>query len=449
MKSKLLALLNIVKSKYFLSLLSNGTNAIIGMVTISVLLRMLSIHDMGVWGFFLTILLLVDTLRSGFLATTVVKFYSGSTDERKIEVVGSTWFIAGCITLVFILVNIPAYFASLYVENQSVTLFLKFFGLNYVLSLPFFVANCVLQAKQRYDRLLILNFSNQGSFLFFILILIFIGRIEITTVIFVYLLSNLLSSSLALIMGWSEFRKFKYRSAGVTREMFDFGKFTVGTSISSTLLSTTDSFIINFFLGPAALAIYNAGTKLTQIIEIPMRSFVYTAMPALSENYNSGKKSEVIVVMKKYIGIFTIAMLPIIILTFIFAEYAILLLGGGKYVQTEAPNILRIYMMLAALYPAERFFALTLDVIHLPKINFIKVFIMFIVVAVTDLIAIYYTHSIYGVVGASIFSLLTGLLIGYFALNAYYEKFPFWNIYQYGYREIKELIRANKAKFLG
>ncbi len=419
------------------------------MLTISVLLRVLSIHDMGVWGFFFTMLLLGDTLRSGFLATTVVKFYSGASEERKNQVAGSAWFIAISITVILFLINIPAYFVSFYIENESLTLFLKFFGLNYLLSLPFFVANCLLQAKQRYDRLLILNLSNQGSFFVFILLLILFGKIHIHTVIYAYLTANILSSFIALVMGWSGLRKLRYKTRKVTREMFDFGKFTVGTTISASLLTTADSFIINFFMGPALLAIYSAGTKLTQIIEIPMRSFVYTAMPTLAEKYNLGRKSELITVMKRYIGVFTIAIFPVIILIFIFADYAILILGGGKYVQTEAPNILRICMIIAMLYPAERFFALTLDIIHKPKINFIKVIVMFFVVVITDLLAIHYTDSIYGVAAASFFTTLTGLLIAYFALNTHYQKFSLWNIYQYGYVEVKKLIRTNATRFFG
>lgn len=449
MKIKPLQIFSLLTNKYLLSLLSNGINAIIGVLTISVLLRVLSIHDMGVWGFFFTVLLLVDSLRSGFLATTVVKFYSGANEDRQKEVVGSAWFIGSTITMLLIVLNIPAYFFSSYVENQSITLFFKFFGLNYFLSLPFFIANCVLQAKQRYDRLLLLNLSNQGSFFVFILILIFIKKIDIHHVIYAYLLSNALSSLLSLVMGWSEFRKFKYKTYKVVKEMFDFGKFTVGTTISASLLTTTDSFIINIFLGPAVLAIYNAGTKLTQIIEIPMRSFVYTAMPTLAEKYNHGKKSELVLIMKRYVGIFTIAIFPVVILIFVFADYAILLLGGGKYVQTEAPNILRICMIITLLYPAERFFALTLDIIHRPKVNFIKVVIVLCVVIITDLLAIYYTKSVYGIAAATFFSMLTSLLIAYFCLNIYYEKFSLWGIYRYGFKEIVKLIKLNKAKYFG
>lgn len=447
MKAKRLFLFDILRNKNILSLASNGTNAVIGMITLSILFRNLTPEDMGNWGFFLTILLLVDTFRSGFLSTAFVKFYSGSSEERKNEIIGSTWSIAVIITSAFVLLNIPAYFVSLHVKDPSLTLFLRFFGVNYLLSLPFFVSNCVLQGKQRFDRLLILNFTNQGSFLALLLVMIFFHQLNIHVVLYCYLLSNFISSSLALISGWTEIKKLKFRKRSAIIELYNFGKFSVGTNLSATLLSSADSFIIKLFLGPAYLAVYNAGVKLTQIVEIPLRSFVFTAMPSLSAYFNSGQKDDLLIVMKKNIGLITFLLTPLLIFGIIFADYAILILGGAKYVSSEAPNILRIILIIAFLFPAERFFALTLDIIHKPKINFLKVVLMVFVTVVSDIIAIKITGSIYAVAATSIFSTLTGLLIGYYALNFNYQRFSFGSIYVVGYKELVYQVKHKYNRF--
>lgn len=448
MKSKINYLLNIVKSKYVLSLTSNGVNAIVGMATLSILFRSLTQEDMGNWVFFLTVLLLVDTFRSGFLTTAFVKFYAGADPARQNEIVGSAWFIAGSITLIFVLLNIPAYFLSLYVKDESVSLFLRFFSVNYVFSLPFFVANCILQGKQRYDRLLVLNFTNQGSFLVLLLIVIALGKINIHTVVYCYLASNFISSSMALVRGWSNITLFKYRNKQATLDLFNFGKFSVGTNLSATLLSSVDAFIIKLFLGPGILAVYNAGVKLIQVVEIPLRSFVYTAMPTLSSHYNAGEKNKVLSVMQSYVGMLTIAMIPFCIVGFIFADWAVLILGGSKYVTSEAPNILRIFLIMSLLYPAERFFALTLDVIHLPKINFLKVMLMLAVTISTDLAAVYFGGGIYAISMASVFVTLTGMVIGYYALNKHYQKFGILKMYQTGYLQVLYLIKENYQRIM-
>ncbi|NQX38581.1 Membrane protein involved in the export of O-antigen and teichoic acid [Pedobacter steynii] len=444
---KLRNFLKSLNNKYVLSLLGNGVMSIIGMVISIILRRVFSLEDMGIWLLFFSVILLVDTFRTGFLTTAFIKFFAGAEAQKAREIVGSTWYLAILITGILLLLNIPAYFISFHVENLGVALFLKWFGIAYVLSLPFFVTSCILQAKQRFDQLLFIRLFNQGSFVIFILLFIFFKRINITTVIYSYLLSNAVSSMISMLRGWSMINDIRMKTKESISTIYHFGKFSVGTNISATLLGTADSLIINFVMGPAALAIYDAGIKFIQFIEIPLRSFAATAMPALSTAFNNNKRMEVIDITKKYIGMVTIAIVPITIGTLIFADYAILILGGEKYVHTIAPNILRIVMIIALFYPADRFLALTLDVIHKPKINFYKVMLMVVVTVVTDFAGIYLTNSLYGVITATIFPTLTAIFIGYYALQKNYEKFGFWDIFSSGYQEMKYFLSSQYKKY--
>jgi O-antigen/teichoic acid export membrane protein len=436
-----------LNNKYILSLAGNGIMSGVGMITAIILLRALSLYEMGVWILFFTIFLLLDTFRSGFLTVAFIKFYSGAEKDKADAVVGSTWYIAGWITLLFSLLNIPAYFISLYVHNEGVSLFLKWFGVTYIVSLPFFVSTCILQGKQRFDQLLVLRLFNQGSFVSFLLLFIALDNININTVIYSYILSNALASLIAIVKGWTMLSKLKLKNKESLDELYNFGKFSVGTTRSSSLFVTADKFIINSFLGPAALAIYDTGGKLLQLVEIPLRSFIATAMPSLSSYYNKGLKAEVLKVMKKYIGTITLVLIPLTLIAFVFADYIILILGGEKYVNSPTPNVLRIFIIVALLFPIDRFLALTLDVIYQPKINFLKVIVMLIVTIITDLIGIYITGSVYGVAIATVFPILTGIWISFYALNKHYEKFDFMGIYTVGYNELKVMfnkLAANK-----
>ncbi len=440
MNLKFSSILTRLNNKYILSLAGNGIMSGVGMVTSIILLRALSISDMGIWILFFSSFQLLDTIRSGFLTVAFIKFFSGAEEKRGDEIIGSTWSIAIAITGFFLVLNIPAFFFAGYIENEGLSLFFKWFGVTYLVSLPFFVANCILQAKQRFDQLLILRIFNQGSFV--ILLFLFIARddINIHTVIYSYVISNLFSSLMGIINGWALLGKIKHVSQKALLELYHFGKFSVGTALSASLFGTADKFIINFILGPAALAIFDTGAKLIQVVEIPLRSFIATAMPTLSACYNQGLKKEVLVIMKKYIGMITIVLVPFIFLTFIFADYIILVLGGEKYVNSAAPDILRIFMIISLLYPVDRFLALTLDVIHQPKINFYKVIFMLIVTIITDCIGIYLTGNVFGVVIATVFPVLTGIFISFYALNRYYERFNFIDIYILGFKELKILL---------
>ena len=274
----------------------------------------------------------------------------------------------------------------------------------------------------------------------FIVILIVTGRINLPFVIFFYLLSNLITSIYALINGWAWISSFKQRSRKTIAEIYHFGKYSVGTSLSANLFSTSDTLIINFLLGKPALAIYNLGQTLMQLVEIPLRSFAITAMPELASAYNQDNRAGVIHIMKKYAGILSVLLVPVALLGCALADIPIYIIGGGKYVGTEAANVFRLFLTFAILFPPDRFFALTLDVIHRPRVNFYKVLLMLGVNISSDFLGYYLTHSVYGIAFATVLPILTGTIIGYWALNKY-DKFSFWNIFKVGYSETLLLAR--------
>ena len=414
--------------------------AIFGMLTIAILYRALSVEDIGVYVFFMTILGLIDTLRSGFLTTSFIKFYAGTSESRGNEVAGSAWWLALAITGGSILLNVLTFFLSSYISNEGMILFLKYFSLISLATLPSFMANLVVQGEKRFDRLLWMRLINQVLFTGTVIVLAFMDKSTLNAIIITYIVSNFIASLVTIFLGWTRIGSLKYFSKTTFMELFHFGKYSMGTSVSSNLFRVTDTFFINFFLGPAALAVYNLGGRLLQIVEIPLLSFAASGMPSLSSHYNNGQKEEMMLVMKKMVGMLSIVIIGIAIVSIIFAEPIIMLIGGGKYVDTAAPNIFRLFMSMAVMYPADRFFALGVDVIHKPKINFYKILVMLVVNLLGDYIAVTVFHSIYAIVIANIFPMLVSIIVGYIPLNKYF-KFNFWNIYVVGYKEVILFIK--------
>ncbi|MCF2444153.1 lipopolysaccharide biosynthesis protein [Dyadobacter sp. CY345] len=434
-------LLQKLQNKHFLSLAGNGIMSVLGMLNMIILYRALPVASIGMWVFFLSILLLVDTFRSGFLTTAFIKFYAGANPERAKEVVGSAWFIGGAITAILVLINIPAYFLISYLKNPSIVLFVEWFGIIYVASLPYFIASCVVQAEQRFDNLLYIRFSSQGIFIVFVIIMAFTKTATLQNIIYAYLGGAFLTSLLTIVMGWARISCFKNRTWACISEIFHFGKYSVGTTLSSNLFGTSNTMIVNFMLGPSALAVFNLGQRLMEIIEIPLRSFAATGMPELAAAYNAGDRERVIDTMKRYTGLITVALLPACLGAVVLADVAIHIIGGSKYVNSEAANIMRLFMTFALLYPLDRFFALTLDVIHQPKINFIKVLLMLLGSVSATFAGIYLTGNIYGVAIAGIVPTLIGVSIGYWGLNRW-QPFNVWSVFKTGYDEALILIKT-------
>lgn len=441
-------LLEKLKNKHFLSLAGNGIMSVLGMLNMILLYRALSVANIGMWVFFLSILLLVDTFRSGFLTTAFIKFYAGSGEARSTEVVASAWVVAGGITGILVLCNILSYFFFDFIKNPSLVLFVEWFGIIYIASLPSFIASCVVQAEQRFDRLLVVRFWSQGIFILLVLFMVLTKSASLQNIVYAYLTGTILTSLFTILMGWSRISSIKYRSRACIMELINFGKYSVGTTLSSNLFGTSNTMIINFMLGPSALAVFNLGQRLMELVEIPLRSFAATGMPELSAAYNENNKERVIETMKKYIGLITLVLAPACLSAVALADVAIHIIGGEKYINSEAANVMRILMLFALLYPIDRFFALTLDVIHQPQINFIKVILMLVASVAASFIGIYLTGNIYGVAIGGIVPIIIGIGIGYWGLTKYYP-FGVLSIYKVGYEQFIILAKEYRIKVFG
>jgi len=437
------------KNAHFQSLLGNGVVALFGLLITAILYRVLSKTDISIYLSFLVYFGLVDTLRSGFLTFAFIKFYSGAKVDKANEITGSTWFLSLVITggLVVLNVVVVLMFSS-HITDGAVIFFLKYFSWMFLAGLPFFMASLVVQGDKRFDRLLWLRFVNQILFTVLVIALVVLGKATLDTVLLAYIASNLAASLVAVFCGWTMIGTIKYVKKNAIAELFHFGKYSFGTNLSATLFRVTDVFFINLYLGPVALAVYFLGGRLVQIIEIPLGSFVSSGMPSLSEYYNNGEKKHMMLLMKKMIGMVSIAFFIIAIFSVIFADPMIMLIGGAKYIHSEAPNLFRIFMCVAILYPTDRFFAVTLDVIHKPKINFYKILIMLTMNLIGDYVGVTVFKSVYGVVFANVFTISAAILIAYVPINKY-SKFNFWNMYIIGYRESVLLIKQTYQTMFG
>ncbi len=433
-----------LKNKHFLSLAGNGIMSVLGMVTIALLYRALPAEDTGKWVFFLSMLLLVDTFRSGFITTAFIKFSAGADAKRADAIAGATWYVAGSITAIMLLLNFIALLFADLITNESVVLFLKWFGITYAATLPFYIASCVVQAEQRFDRLLYIRFINQGLFILLVILLIATDAATLPHIVYAYLGAGAVTSLFTIFTGWSRINTFRLRTASAIRDMFHFGKYSVGTTLSANLFRTSDTFLITFLLGPAALAVYNLGQRLMEIIEIPLRSFAATAMPELSAAYNQGDRKQVIYTMKKYTGMITIVLVPAVIIAVLGADLAIGIIGGSAYTDSAAANVLRIFMVFALLYPLDRFLALTLDVIHKPRVNFIKVVIMLVANVAAGFAGILLLGNVYGVALGNLVPIVIAIVIGYKTLSRFYP-FTLRSVYITGYAETRRVLRKLSA----
>ena len=436
-----MGLIKILKSNHFLSLISNAVIPALGMLVFSLLAHNYADKDQfGYWVFFQVVFTLTDTFRTGFLQTAMVKFYAGADDARKSSVIAATWYWGTVITLAFCLIDLIVYpfLRNSTIDIQIVT---KWMGFVLLVTLPSNVASWILQAEGKFDKLFYVRLLNQGIFSLFVIILLFLKQLNFFNTVVAYFAGSALASLLSMMLGWTKLGHLKAFNKAARRDMFHFGKYSVGTTISAYLLKGSDTVIIRFMLGvagPAAIADYNLPQKLMELIEIPLRSFIAVAMPLMSESVHQDDNGRVNYILTKYSGMLTIALIPVCIAGILFANVAMNLIGGSRYAHSEAANVFRIFMCYGILVPVDRFLGVTLDILNQPRLNMIKVIIMLSVNIVGDFAGILIFHNIYGVALASILTFIAGILYGYWSIKKYL-KFSMIDIFVVGYNESKAL----------
>jgi len=400
-----------------LALAGNLTVSVMSIVSVSLLFRALPVRETGVWVLFISAVNLADSFRAGFLTTTFIRGRSGALPARAAEVTGSAWFVALVITGVLVLLNLGAWLVLGPGAEGAIVLLLHWFGVVLTATLPHFMAAAVMQANMRFDRILYIRLLSQGLFVLGIIGLMLSGTLTLNKVVYSYVGAAAVTSLLMLVLGWAEIGSLSRRSRACVAELAHFGKYSVGSYVGSNLLRSSDTFIISYMLGPAMLAVYNLAGRFMEIIEIPLRSFVATAMPAMSAAFNQGQKPEVARLLRKNAGMLTWFFVPLILGTILLADIPIYLIGGAKYQGTQAANLLRIGMVLAILFPIDRFVGVTLDVVNQPRLNMVKVFLMLTVNVVGDVTALLLFGNIYGVAVASLPTGIVGFVFGYVQLK--------------------------------
>jgi O-antigen/teichoic acid export membrane protein len=437
--------LSSLNNKHILALIGNFVIAGFSILTIALLARIMNKDDMGIYFFFFYVYNLADAVRNGLLATATIKFYAGAAAERATAVLGSVWYLALSLTLIMVLADVGAMPFISGINNKEFVIVIQWFGLTALSSLPFNITFWVLVADEDYFKILWLRLINSGTTIASFGVLALLHKATLFNVLCANFATNCLTSLVCMAFGYSKFITLFKRTKAVTAELFSFGKFSLSSTVSSYFLSAANGFIVNGMLGTTALAIFTIPNRLMEIVEIPLRSFVGTGMSAMATAYNTNNMYHLTFVSKKYAGMLTIVFIPIAIATFFGADIAVGLLGGKQYLGTEAPNILRLMMFIAILYPIDRFNGVTLDIINLPKINTYKVILMGIVNIVVAFIAIYFLKHVYGVVIATFCTTLAGIIFGYRHLRKHLN-YTLTDILSLGMAELKNFYMEKVLK---
>jgi len=411
----------IVHEDNFLSLLGNMIISFLGIATFALLARTFQMEVFGKWVIFISAAAFIEMFRYGVINTAIVRYLSGAEPEERLKFIGSNGLI-GIIATFIISITIYCCFYAFYssIHDSGYELFFQWYPLIALLNLPMNTALVIMQADLKFGKILIIRSIESIGFFIIVAFNYFFLHMTLLQLVLAYMSLEALASGICIFKGWDGLKYIHKATKHTTTTLLNFSKYTTFTLIGTNLLRSADTFIISFSpLGTAAVALYSIPMKLTELQQIPLRSFAATAFPKLSKASMQRNIEEVKDIFYTYAGAMTYLFMGISLVTFVFADLFILILGGKQYLGTDpitgfnAATIMRIFSIYGLLLPIDRMTGIGLDSINRPNINFLKVMCMVFANVVGDIIAIFIFKSLSLVAVASIFFTIIGTWVGF------------------------------------
>jgi O-antigen/teichoic acid export membrane protein len=415
----------LVRNDNFLSLAGNLTISFFGIAGFAILTRTFQVDLFGQWVLYVATGTFIEMFRFGITNTAVIRYLSGGTNEDRIKFIGSNGLI-GLIATIFItiIIIICHLLFPEPIKKAGYELFFTYYPLMAFFTLPINTALVIMQADQKFGKMLMVKMVNSGGFFLVLLLNYLFIKMTIVQLAWAQLLINLLTSLTCMVNGWDGLRYIAKATKHTTGILLDFGKYTTFTLIGTNLLRSADTLIISLSpLGTTAVALYSIPMKLTELQQIPLRSFAATAFPKMSKASINGKIDEIKSVFYTYSGAMTYLFIAISLVTFVFADFFVLILGGSQYAGIDpvtgfnTANIVRVFSIYGLLLPIDRMTGVGLDSMNKPDKNLIKVAFMVIANVIGDLIAVFVFKSLIAVAVASVLFTIIGVWIGFYFLN--------------------------------
>lgn len=419
-------ILGIVREKNMLSLTTSLLTAFIGLVNFMLLTRSLDKESFGHWVLFITMATFIDMLRFGLTSNALIRFASTDDRDKREEYLGASYKI-GMFAIAATTILLWGSYAVVILTGAEIgkgyKLFLAWYPLLSLLNLSWNNSVSYFQARQDFNRVLNIRLFSLIPFIVFLGVNYLYLSFGIETILIVFLISNLLPSLYVFYKKWDGLSHVAKASKEAVNEMLNFGKYSMGTLVGTSLLKSADTIIIGMsaVLGPVGVALYAIPLKLTDLLSIPLRSFSITAYPKMSLKSNAGDVEGLKKVFYTYSGAVTLLFIPISIVCFIFAKQLVLILGGGEYIDSLPllVTVFRIFVIYSVLLPLDRFTGVALDSINRPRFNFYKVIMMTAANIIGDIIAVFWLQSIEAVAIVTVAFTLMGIVAGYVYLNKF------------------------------
>lgn len=379
------------------------------------LVRLLPKENFGAWSLFLTITTIIEMSRNGLIQNALIKLLHASDQLSTNKVITASWvinFVYSCIMyLILVLSALP--FKSIFGIDELQPMFV-YFGITMILLIPISQFNYLQQAKFSFSGIFWTAFVRQGIFFGATAAFYFLNyQPSLVTLVLVQAGCTLISLFVAFFSA-KQFFVFSFDwDKKIALQVFHFGKYVMGTNISSLFFKSVDQFSVGYFLNASSVAVYSSAIRLSNMIEYPATSVAEVIYPYSTAKISAEGEQVTKTLYEKSVGLTLTITLPIVLVTFIFADLIIFIIAGSAY--ADAADILKITTLFGIVTPFNRQFGMAMDSSNRPHLNFLLLVFALFINILNNAIFIHF----FGVIGAAYGTLLSYIIIsviGHFML---------------------------------
>lgn len=299
--------------------------------SITVMTRYVEQQVLGLYFLIIATAMFFKIISNFGMDLTLVKFLSSEDRDEKQETMTVILITRAIILLI---ISLIVYFGG------DLILPLLGEGLEpYVILIPFiFVGHSVrelllhlMQGLQQFKNYALVQFI---SALFkFGLILFLAQRLTLFNLLYIEL--AMLGLSVVIQIWMIPFRKLGFFDLKFSlrnlKQVMTFGFPLYYTSILTIGYDKSSVFLINYFLDPLSIALYEVALKLPEGFMRVFRSFITVYFPSISALFAQDKKQEAVKVMTKSIGLLSLLISALCVGSFLFGEEIVTLLFSAQY----------------------------------------------------------------------------------------------------------------------
>ncbi len=332
------------------------------------LVRYFNVEDFGVWTLYTVVSSAVEMSRSAFIQNAFVKFFNEEDANRDV-LYSSSLMLNLLSTLVFVLILVILIpLLQVYWHSTIMGILILWYCGTSIVMILFTQLNYLEQANHSFAGVFWSAVIRQGSF-FFLVVTAYFFFPGLSLVFFAS--AQCVSAVLGLVTSFLLTRKlipagFHY-DWKVIGKLFKFGKYILGTGITSATGKSADQVILGG-VSHGMVALYNAGVRVLNFIEIPSLAISNIVYPKIAERASREGAASAGHLYEKSVGTILGFILPVIAGVLLFPEFILSITAGNKYL--EDANALRIMALASLLIPFNIQIGSVCEVMNKPHVSF-------------------------------------------------------------------------------